>query len=94
MTNLPRDTYPQHLYPRLRGYSVGKDGEVTAHLCLGLPCCGLDLLVEHPPTMTALELYQIAGEFLAMRQRVKELPVFNSCALPLRAPEGRTSDEP
>src|SRR4029077_6054253 len=68
MSNLPRDTYHQHLYPRLRGYSVGDDGEVTTHLCLGLPCCGLDLLIEHSPQMTALELYQIAGEFLEMRQ--------------------------
>lgn len=81
MNNLPRDTHLQHLYPRLRGYSVGEDGEVTVHLSLGLPCCGLDLLVEHPPAMTALELYQIAGEFLAMRQRVRELPAFNVCAL-------------
>ena len=81
-SNLPRDTHPQHLYPRLRGYSVGEDGEVTSHLCLGLPCCGLDLLIEHPQTMTALELYQIAGEFHAMRQRVKQLPAFQVCAVP------------
>jgi hypothetical protein len=81
VTNLPRDTYPQHLYPRLRGYSVGEDGEVTVHICLGLPCCGLDLLIEHPPTMSAVELYQIAGEFAALRQRVSELPSFNTCAL-------------
>ena len=65
MSNLPRDTYHQHLYPRLRGYSVGEDGETTIHLSLGLPCCGLDLLVEAPPHMTALELCQVAGEFLA-----------------------------
>jgi hypothetical protein len=71
----------QHLYPRLRGYEVGDDGEVTVHLCLGLPCCGLDLLIEHPPTMTALELYQIAGEFVAMHQRIKQLPAFNACAI-------------
>jgi hypothetical protein len=82
MSNLPRDTYHQHLYPRLRGYSVGEDGETTIHLSLGLPCCGLDLLVEAPPHMTALELCQIAGEFLTMRQRVRELPAFNICALP------------
>jgi hypothetical protein len=81
MTNLPRDTLQQHRYPRLRGYSVGGDGEVTIHLCLGLPCCGLDLLVEHPSTMTALELYQIAGEFVAMRERVRALPSFNVCVL-------------
>jgi hypothetical protein len=84
-SNLPRDTYQQYLYPRLRGYSVSPaDGEVTVHLCLGLPCCGLDLLVEHPPEMTALEIYQIAGEFLAMRQRVKELPSFQTCAVPAK----------
>jgi hypothetical protein len=82
LTNLPRDSWPQHLYPRLRGYSIGKDGEVTSHLCLGLPCCGLDLLIEHPPHMTALELYQIAGEFAQMQQRVKQLPAFQVCALP------------
>jgi hypothetical protein len=81
-SNLPRNEYHQYLYPRLRGYSQGEDGEVTVHLSLGLPCCGLDLLVEHSPTMTALELYQIAGEFLAMRQRVRQLPSFNACAIP------------
>lgn len=84
MTNLPRDTYPQHLYPRLRGYSVGEDGEVTVHLCLGLPCCGLDLLIEHPPTMTAMELYAIAGEFLSMREKVRALPSFNACAIQIQ----------
>jgi hypothetical protein len=82
MTNLPRDTFPQHLYPRLRGYSIGDDGETIIHLSLGLPCCGLDLLVEAPAHMTARELCEIAGEFLAMRQRVRELPAFNACALP------------
>ena len=81
MSNLPRDTFCQHLYPRLRGYSVGEDGETTIHLSLGLPCCGLDLLVEAPPHMTALELCQIAGEFLTLRQRVRALPAFNACAL-------------
>lgn len=80
-SNLPRDAYQQHLYPRIRGYSVGEDGEVTSHICLGLPCCGLDLLIEHPPSMTALEFYQIAGEFLAMRQKVKDLPSFQVCAV-------------
>jgi hypothetical protein len=81
VSNLPMNTWPQHLYPRLRGYEVGADGEVTTHLCLGLPCCGLDLLIEHPATMTALELYQIAGEFARMQQRVRSLPSFNACAL-------------
>ena len=41
MANLPMNTWPQYNYPRLRGYAVGDDGEVTVHLCLGLPCCGL-----------------------------------------------------
>ncbi len=79
MAEFPRDTWPQQHYPRLRGYSVGEDGEVTTHLCLGLPCCGLDLLIEHPPEMTALELYQIAAEFCEMKERVKKLPAFNVC---------------
>lgn len=79
MTDFPRDAWPQHHYPRLRGFSVGKDGEIITHLCLGLPCCGLDLLIEHPPTMTAIELYEIAGEFAAMTKRVKELPSFRIC---------------
>ena len=74
--DFPRDEWPQHRYPRLRGATIGKDGEVTTHLCLGLPCCGLDLLIEHPPTMTALELYKIAAEFAHMTQRVKQLPSF------------------
>lgn len=86
MTDFPRDTWHQHRYPRLRGYSVGEDGEVTTHLCLGLPCCGLDLLIEHPATMTVLELHAIAGEFCAMRERVKQLPSFSTCALPVALP--------
>ena len=81
-TVLPRDTWPQHYYPRLRGYSVGEDGEVTSHLCLGLPCCGLDLLIEHPSTLTAVELYQIAGMFARMNQQVSQLPSFQVCTLP------------
>jgi len=81
MADFPRDAWPQQHYPRLRGYSVGDDGEVTTHLCLGLPCCGLDLLIEHPPTMTALELYQIAGEFCEMQRRVKKLQAFQVCQL-------------
>ena len=81
MNNLPRDTHNQHLYPRLRATASARM-ETTIHLSLGLPCCGLDLLVEAPPHMTALELCQIAGEFLAMRQRVRALPAFNACAIP------------
>jgi hypothetical protein len=81
MTNLPMNEWHQHHYPRLRGYAVGEDGEVTVHLSLGLPCCGLDLLIEHPATMTALELYQIAGEFCVMKERVKALPSFSICAV-------------
>lgn len=77
----PRDEWPQHEYPRLRGASIGVDGEITTHLCLGLPCCGLDLLIEHPPSMTAVELYAIAGEFARMTQRIKELPTFTMCRL-------------
>jgi hypothetical protein len=79
--NLPMNAMKQYKYPRLRGYAVGEDGEVTTHLCLGLPCCGLDLLIEHPATMTALELYQIAGEFAALNERVKTLPTFQACQL-------------
>ena len=82
LTNLPRDEWPQRHYPRLRGYSVGDDGEITTHLCLGLPCCGLDLLIEHPPTMTALELYEIAGRFAEMTREVSKLPSFNVCRIP------------
>jgi hypothetical protein len=77
----PRDEWPQHHYPRLRGASIGADGEITTHLCLGLPCCGLDLLIEHPPTMTAVELYAIAGEFARMTRRIVELPSFTSCSV-------------
>jgi hypothetical protein len=79
MTDFPMHAWPQRHYPRLRGYEIGEDGEVTTHLCLGLPCCGLDLLIEHPPTMTALELYSIASEFCEMHRRVKALSSFNSC---------------
>jgi hypothetical protein len=82
MTEFPRDAWPQYRYPRLRGYSVAEDGEVTTHLCLGLPCCGLDLLIEHPATMTAVELYHIAAEFCAMRERVKDYPAFQVCEIP------------
>jgi hypothetical protein len=89
MNNFPMHAWPQHRYPRLRGYEIGPDGEVTTHLCLGLPCCGLDLLIEHPATMTVLELHQIAGEFAAMRQRVKTLPAFQVCATNLPGPNRR-----
>lgn len=82
MAMFPRDEWPQHHYPRLRGFSRGDDGEITTHLCLGLPCCGLDLLIEHGPEMTALELYEIAAEFCAMTERVKRLPTFNACRVP------------
>lgn len=93
MTSLPMNAWPQQHYPRLRGYAVGDDGEITVHLCLGLPCCGLDLLIEHPAHLTALELYQIAGEFCAMRERVRQLPSFSTCALPSAAttPSPRTT---
>jgi hypothetical protein len=77
--DFPMHTWPQHQYPRLRGAHIGADGEVTTQLTLGLPCCGLDLLIEHPPTMTALELYAIAGEFARMSERVKQLPSFQVC---------------
>jgi hypothetical protein len=77
--------WPQQRYPRLRGYEIGADGEVTTHLCLGLPCCGLDLLIEHPSTMTALELYQIAGLFAEMTEKVKNLSSFNSCRIKVAA---------
>jgi hypothetical protein len=83
-TNLPMHTFPQHHYPRLRGWEVGADGEVTTQLTLGLPCCGVDLLIEHPPTMTAIELYQIAGEFYSLYKRVRQLPSFQACNLPKR----------
>jgi hypothetical protein len=66
----------------LRTYSLSCDPIIEPLRRLGLPCCGLDLLVEHPQTMTALELYHIAGEFVAMHQRVKELPTFNTCQIP------------
>jgi hypothetical protein len=81
MSDFPMHAWPQHHYPQLRGYKVDEDGEVTTHLCLGLPCCGFDLLIEHPPTMTALELYAIASKFCQMHRRVKTLGSFNSCQL-------------
>ena len=80
--DFPRDEWPQHRYPRLRGATVGEDGEITAHLCLGLPCCGLDLLIEHKSGMLAVELYAIAGRFARMAQDIKQLPTFSTCALP------------
>jgi len=80
-SDFPMHEWKQHHYPRLRGFRVDSDGEVTTHLSLGLPCCGLDLEIQHPPTMTALELYQIAAEFCEMQRRVKELPSFSSCRL-------------
>jgi hypothetical protein len=81
MSEFPMNAWPQYHYPRLRGYEVGADGEVTTHLCLGLPCCGLDLLIEHPASMTAVELYEIAGLFAAMRNKVKDFPAFSGCQL-------------
>ena len=77
----PMDEWSQHLYPRLRGAMVGEDGEVTTHLSLGLPCCGLDLKIEHPATMTALELYKITALFTMFHDNVRELPSFKVCSI-------------
>ena len=78
--DFPRDEWKQHHYPRLRGATQGKDGEWTTHLCLGLPCCGLDLLVEHPPEMKATDLYRIAAKFARLNREVAtECEAFNVC---------------
>ena len=79
MADFPMHTWPQHRYPRLRGFRRDPDGELTTHLCLGLPCCGLDLEIQHPPTLTAEELYQIGGWFCELTEKVKTLPSFNVC---------------
>jgi hypothetical protein len=80
--DFPRDEWHQHDYPRLRGATRGKDGEWTVHLCLGLPCCGLDLLVEHPPHMTAVDLYRIAAKFAQLTREVKsECEAFTTCSI-------------
>lgn len=77
--DFPRDKWPQHHYPRLRGATQGPDGEWTVHLCTGLPCCGLDLLIEHPPEMPATDLYRIAAKFARMTQEIAtECEVFSS----------------
>lgn len=81
MTELefPRDAWHQHRYPRLRGASIGTDGEVTVHICRGLPCCGLDLLIEHKPDMPAVDLYRIAGLFARFCDAVEQVPSFAAC---------------
>jgi hypothetical protein len=80
--DFPRDTWKQHHYPRLRGATEGKDGEWTVHLSLGLPCCGLDLLIEHPPEMKATDLDRIAAKFARMTQEVKtECEAFSVCKI-------------
>lgn len=90
--DFPRDAWRQDHYPRLRGATIGEDGEVTTHLCLGLPCCGLDLLIEHPSTMTALELYKIASEFAHMTKRIRQLPSFQLCSVPKQVTVGVAED--
>src|SRR5262245_34626483 len=70
MSDFPMHEWPQHKYPRLRGHAVGEDGEHTTQLTRGLPCCGLDLLIEHPARLTAVELYQIAGWFCELTEKV------------------------
>ena len=80
--NLPAHSMPQWLYPRIAISDPGSDGEITFRLILGLPCCGVDLDVECPPTMTISELGVIVRGFFELRQKIAALPTFNVCALP------------
>ena len=81
-TNLPPHEMRQYLYPRIGISEPGPDGEITFRLTLGLPCCGVDLDVECPPTFTIAEMGTVVRAFYELRQKVSELPSFNVCALP------------
>ena len=77
--NLPAHEMQQHLYPRIAIGDPGPDGEITFRLILGLPCCGVDLDVECPPTLTIAEMGVIVRAFFELRQKIKHLPTFSVC---------------
>ena len=76
---LPAHEMPQWLYPRIAVGDPGPDGEITFRLILGLPCCGVDLDVECPPTMNIAELGVIVRGFFELRQTIAALPTFRVC---------------
>lgn len=79
--NLPPHQMSQYLYPRIAIGDPGPDGEITFRLILGLPCCGVDLDVECPPTLTIAEMGEIVRAFFELRQKIRSLPSFNACML-------------
>lgn len=72
--------WPQWRYPRLRGYAIGDDGELTVHLCLGWRCCGSDVQFEVPPSMPVVEFMEMCARYVEMHHAIGEaLPTFNIC---------------
>jgi hypothetical protein len=84
--HLPAGQMSQHLYPRLAVGDPGPDGEITIRLILGLPCCGVDLDLECPPTMTIAELGTVVRQFFELHQSIAALPTFNQCQVPVPSP--------
>lgn len=78
-SNLPMHTFEQHRYWRFRGWKLGADGELLIHVCVGLPCCGIDVEVEIPPDMPILEFCQGMGFLFEAGEKWRELPTFQAC---------------
>jgi hypothetical protein len=85
--NLPAGQMSQHHYPRLAVGDPRPDGEITIRLIQGLPCCGVDLDLECPPSMSIGELGVVARGFFELYQTIAALPTFSQCAIP---PAGRS----
>jgi hypothetical protein len=79
--HLPAGQMSQHHYPRLAVGDPGPNGEITIRLILGLPCCGVDLDLECPPSMTIEELGVTARGFFELYQMIAALPTFSQCLI-------------
>jgi hypothetical protein len=77
--HLPAGLMSQHLYPRLAVGDPGPNGEITIRLILGLPCCGVDLDLECPPSMTIEELGVVERAFFQLHQTIAALQTFSQC---------------
>jgi hypothetical protein len=84
--NLPAGQMSQHHYPRIAVGDPGHDGEITIRLILGLPCCGVDLDLECPPSMTIEELGAGVRAFFELYQTIAALPTFSQCRIPPAGP--------
>ena len=91
--HLPAGLMSQHHYPRVAVGDPGPDGEITIRLILGLPCCGVDLDLECPPSMTIEEFGVVERAFFELYQTIAALPTFSQCRVLPRI-NAHTSEPP